>query len=144
MTGALERQSSGIDLPLARTQEIVCQIQSCLPKRQQLRPDAWSSAIALVMACHIGIVRVQIFEERPAQAVDLLETSYLVKRSKGRSDAGYDVEPSQVWNLANKLTAVQRPCQKFAVRLSILMRTGTVLLSCGLFWSCRPSSVGQH
>ena len=40
----------------------------------------------------------QILEERPDQAVDLLETSYLVKRSKGRVDAGYEVGPSQVSN----------------------------------------------
>ncbi|KAK9856818.1 hypothetical protein WJX84_000031 [Apatococcus fuscideae] len=44
---------------------------------------------------HFVDVVQQILEERPAQAVDLLETSYLVKRSKGRTDAGYEVEPSQ-------------------------------------------------
>lgn len=58
------------------------------------------------MKSDTGVLRVQIFEERPAQAVDLLETSYLVKRSKGRSDAGYDVEPAQVWQIASIIQVV--------------------------------------
>ncbi|KAK9832258.1 hypothetical protein WJX74_004503 [Apatococcus lobatus] len=44
---------------------------------------------------HFVDVVQQILEERPNQAVDLLETSYLVKRSKGRSDSGYEIEPAQ-------------------------------------------------